>query len=113
MIRGEIWWVDFGIPFGSEAGYTRPALIIQDNDYNNSNLGTIVVIPITSNLRLQDIPGNIFLRKEDSNLPRDSVLIAPQVYALDRGKFLEKISKVSKEIMEKVEVGVKLVLSFN
>jgi mRNA interferase MazF len=30
MIRGELWWADFGIPFGSEAGYRRPVLIVQN-----------------------------------------------------------------------------------
>jgi hypothetical protein len=23
MIRGEVWWVDYGIPYGSEPGYRR------------------------------------------------------------------------------------------
>jgi mRNA interferase MazF len=30
MIRGEIWWADFGIPSGSEAGFRQPVLIVQD-----------------------------------------------------------------------------------
>jgi mRNA interferase MazF len=28
MTRGEIWWVDYGIPYGSEPGYRRPVIII-------------------------------------------------------------------------------------
>jgi mRNA interferase MazF len=113
MTNGELWWVDFGIPYGNEPGYTRPALIIQDDIFNQSRIGTIVVIPLTTNLRLLDAPGNFLLRKEESKLPDDSVLLVAQVYAIDRGKFLEKISKVSREIMDQVEVGVKLVLGFN
>mgnify|MGYP003314087045 CR=1 FL=1 len=27
MIRGDIWWVDFGEPLGSEPGWRRPAII--------------------------------------------------------------------------------------
>lgn len=30
MIRGEIWWVDLGTPFGSEPSFQRPVLIVQD-----------------------------------------------------------------------------------
>lgn len=37
MIRGDIWWVDFGEPLGSEPGWRRPAVIVQDNDFNNSH----------------------------------------------------------------------------
>jgi len=68
MIRGEIWWAEFGIPYGSEIGYTRPVLIVQDDSFNKSNIKTIVVLPMTTNLRLLDAPGNVFLRKNESKL---------------------------------------------
>ena len=29
MTRGEIWWADLGVPFGSEPGFRRPVLIVQ------------------------------------------------------------------------------------
>ena len=29
MTRGEIWLVDFGVPIGSEAGYRRPAVVLE------------------------------------------------------------------------------------
>jgi mRNA interferase MazF len=48
MIRGDIWWADFGIPFGSESGFRRPVLIMQSDAFNKSKLNTIVVIPLTA-----------------------------------------------------------------
>src|SRR5215510_8201141 len=108
MTRGEIWLVEFGIPYGSEPGYTRPALIVQDDSFNESGLKTIYVVPFTTNLRLADAPGNVMLRKEDSKLPDDSVINITQLYAADRGRFKEKLSKVPKAIMEQVEIGMKL-----
>jgi mRNA interferase MazF len=70
MMRGEIWWADFGVPFGSEAGFRRPVLIVQDDTFNESRIRTIVVLPLTTNLRLLDAPGNVFLRnKESTTLP--------------------------------------------
>jgi mRNA interferase MazF len=113
MIRGEIWWADFGTPYGSEAGFTRPVLVVQDNAFNESRIKTIIVVPLTSNLRLLDAPGNVFIRKKESKLSDDSIIIVAQLYAIDRGRFKEKISKVSNVIMEQVEVGVKLVLGIN
>jgi len=113
MIRGEIWRVEFGIPYGSEAGFTRPVLIVQDDSFNASRIKTVVVVPLTTNLRLLDAPGNVFLRKKDAKSLNDSVIIVAQLYALDRGRFKEKISKVTKEIMEQVETGIKLVLGIN
>jgi len=113
MIRGEIWWAEFGIPYGSEAGYTRPVLIVQDDSFNESKIKTIVVLPLTTNLRLLDAPGNVFVGKKESKLIGDSVIIVAQLYAIDRGRFQKKISKVTKEIMIQVEIGMKLVLGIN
>ena len=110
MIRGEIWWAEFGIPYGSEAGYTRPVLIVQDDCFNKSNIKTIVVLALTTNLRLADAPGNVFVRKKETKLADDSVIIAAQLYAIDRGRLKEKVSKVSKETMDQVAIGLKLVL---
>jgi mRNA interferase MazF len=113
MTRGEIWWAEFGIPYGSEVGYTRPVLIVQNDSYNESRIRTIVVLPITTNLRLSDAPGNVFIRKKESRLKNDSVIIVAQLYAIDRGRFKEKISRISNEIMIQVELGIKLVLGIN
>ena len=38
MTRGEIWWVDFGIPLGSEVGFKRPVIILQNDILNESKL---------------------------------------------------------------------------
>ncbi|MCL1837060.1 MAG: type II toxin-antitoxin system PemK/MazF family toxin [Treponema sp.] len=113
MIRGELWWAEFGIPYGSETGYTRPVLIVQDDGFNQSKIRTVIVLPLTTNLRLAEAPGNVFLRKRETKLAGDSVIMVAQLYALDRGRFKEKISKVTKEIMEQVESGMKLVLGIN
>jgi mRNA interferase MazF len=110
MTRGEIWWADFGIPFGSEAGFRRPVLIVQDDAFNESRIRTIVVLPLTTNLRLLDAPGNVFIKNKESKLKEDSAIIVAQFYALDRQKFIERISKIKQETMEKVENGMTLVL---
>ena len=110
MIRGEIWWAEFGIPYGSEIGHTRPILIVQDDSFNESRIKTIVVLPLTTNLRLLEAPGNVFLEKKESKLVHDSVIIVSQLYAVDRNRLKEKISKISKKTMEQVEMGIKLVL---
>jgi mRNA interferase MazF len=113
MIRGELWWADFGLPFGSEAGFRRPVLIVQDDAFNESRIRTIVVLPLTTDLRLLDAPGNVGLNKKESKLDKDSVIMAAQFYALDRKKFIERISKLKRETMEKLEHGMKLVLGMN
>jgi mRNA interferase MazF len=113
MIRGEIWWAQFDMPLGGEPGYRRPVLIVQDDSFNESKIKTIVVLPLTTNLRLSEAPGNVLIKKKEGKLAEDSVIIVAQFYALDRQRFIEKISKVNKKIMETVENGMLLVLGIN
>ncbi|MDA3939763.1 MAG: type II toxin-antitoxin system PemK/MazF family toxin [Spirochaetia bacterium] len=113
MIRGEIWWADLGIPFGSEPGFKRPVLILQDDLFNKSRIHTTIVVSITSNLSLFDAPGNVFLEKEESNLPKDGVINVSQVSTLDKQRLIEKTGNISKSTEEKVNGGIRLVLGLN
>ncbi|PJZ47529.1 type II toxin-antitoxin system PemK/MazF family toxin [Leptospira sp. WS58.C1] len=113
MIRGEIWWVDLGIPFGSEPGFKRPVLIVQDDSFNESNINTVIVVSITSNLNLAEAPGNVLLSKKDSNLSKESVVNVSQIVTLDRERFLDKVGKLKSSKMADVEEGLKLVIGLN
>ena len=110
MIRGEIWWADLGIPFGSEPGFKRPVIILQDNLFNKSRIRTIVVATITSNLSLAEAPGNILLEKKESNLPKDGVINVSQISTIDKLRLIEKIGTISRTTEEKMNDGVELVL---
>jgi mRNA interferase MazF len=110
MIRGDIWWADFGIPFGSEPGSRRPVLIIQSDVFNKSRLNTIVVIPLTTNLFLENAPGNILIEKGESGLSKDSVIVVSQIYAIDRRRLIEHVSVINRSLLNEVEYGIKMVL---
>jgi len=110
MIRGEIWWADFGIPLGSESGFKRPVLIVQNDDFNKSKINTVVVIPFSTNLNLNFAPGNVPFEKEITKLSKDSVLVVSQINAIDRQRLVEKISKISNSHFSEIEDGILLVL---
>jgi mRNA interferase MazF len=109
--RGEIWWADLGAPTGSEPGYRRPVLVVQDDAFNRSRIDTVVVIALTSNLGLARAPGNLLLPARTSGLPKDSVVNVSQVVTLDRERLLESAGRVSGRLMAEVEMGLRLVLS--
>jgi len=108
--RGELWWADFGIPFGSESGYKRPVLIIQNDLFNESKINTAVVIPLTTNLLLAEAPGNILLAKSESKLKKDSVMVISQIEAIDRRRLIEKITAVDMDMLKKVEDSILFIL---
>jgi len=110
MIRGEIWWADFGVPFGSEPGFNRPVLIIQDDALNISKINTIIVIPFTTNLLLENAPGNVFIAKTESKLSKDSILVVSQLSVIDKTRLIKFVSRISNTIIEEIEYGIKLIL---
>jgi len=114
MTRGEIWWADLGIPFGSEPGYKRPVIVVQDDNFNKTELKTILILPLTTNLSLKDSPGNVFLKKEFSGLSKDSVAVVSQLSSIDKQRLESKISKITNQMLiEEIEDGLLLILGIN
>ena len=111
MIRGDIWWVDFGEPLGSEPGWRRPAVIVQSDEFNKSDMNTTVVIPLTTNLRLAEFPGNVLLSKQDSKLSKDSVAVTPQITVIDSIRLVELVSVLPISSMTSISEGIRLLLA--
>ncbi|WP_435735744.1 type II toxin-antitoxin system PemK/MazF family toxin [Cellulosimicrobium sp. PMB13] len=109
--RGDVVWVDFGQPRGSEPGKTRPALVIQEDWLLASTINTVIVVPLTSNLRLELFPGNVLVPTAASGLDKDSVAVVSQVGPVSRD-FLEPypVGHLPAYLMSKVTDGVRLVL---
>jgi len=113
MTRGEIWWADFGLPFGSEPGFRRPVLIVQNDAFNASNIGTVIVIPMTTNVELEEAPGNVFLDKTESKLKKDSVIVVSQISVIAKERLIQQTGRILKKTMNMVEDGIRLVLGFD
>ncbi len=100
-----------GVPTGSGPGYRRPVLVIQSNDFNKSKINTVIAAAITSNLKLAKAPGNIFLKKEDSGLPKDSVVNVSQIITLDKEMLTDLVGFLGSRHLKRVETGIKTILS--
>ena len=111
MQRGDIWWATLRPPTGSEPDYRRPVLIIQCDDFNKSRINTVVVAILTSNLRLQSAPGNVFLSKRSTKLQKDSVTNVSQIVTLDKSFLTQRIGRLSIDKMKYVDDGLRLVLN--
>lgn len=110
MLRGDVWWADLSDPNGSAAGYRRPVLIIQADAFTRSRIATVVVVAITSNLRLAAAPGNVLLATAESGLPRDSVVNVSQILTIDKAVLDTQAGRVTAKTLVQVEAGIRLVL---
>lgn len=111
MIRqGEVFWVDFGAANESEPGYRRPAVIVQNDVFNASNIRTAVVCPLTSNLRRAEAPGNVLLVPGEANLREQSVVNVSQVFTVNKRDLKEKIGSLDGERVREIIAGINLLL---
>lgn len=85
MVRqGDIFWVQGDEPDGSEPGYTRLYVVIQNDVFNASGLRTVLACALTTNLRRANAPENVLLAPGEANLPKQSVVLPTQVITIDQ-----------------------------
>ncbi len=108
--QGEVWWADLRAPSGSEAGFRRPVVIVQGDALNRSRIATVVCVPLTSNLKWADAPGNVLLTARITGLPKDSVANVSQIVTLDRRILTDRVGRLSHSRMELVLSGIDVVL---
>jgi len=106
--QGDVYWIDLGEPTGSEPGFMRPYVVVQNSVFNASRIGTAVVCAITSNLKRGDAPGNVTLNKDEANLPKPSVVNISQIYTVDKAELIDKIGTLSEKRVDQIVEGLKL-----
>ena len=110
IAQGDVCWVELPEPTGSGPGLRRPVVVVQGDALNRSRLATVVCVPLTSNLRWADAPGNVLLTARMTHLPKDSVANVSQVIALDRGLLEQPVGRVSPAKIDLLLAGIDIVL---
>lgn len=110
LAQGEVWWAEMPTPAGSGPGFRRPVVVVQGDSLNRSRIATAVCVPLTSDLRWVDAPGNVLLPARASGLLRDSVANASQLVALDRAILTERVGKLGPKRLTQILNGIDVVL---
>jgi mRNA interferase MazF len=106
--QGQVYWLDFGPVAGSAPVQRHPCVVVQNDVFNRSGIGTSVVCLITSNLSRAKAPGNVLLKKGEANLPKASVVNISQILTVDKEELAECIGKLSGTAAQAVRDGLHL-----
>ena len=101
--QGEVCWAELPAPPGSGPSFRRPVVVVQGDALNRSRLATAVCVPLTSNLRWADAPGDVRLTAGMTGLPKDSV-------ALDRSLLEARTGRISSAKLDLLLAGIDTVL---
>lgn len=110
MRRGEVWWADLPEPVGSEPGFRRPVVVVQSDTFIRSRIGTLIVAALTSNVRLQAMPGNVLVPRGLAGLTRASVINVSQISTLDRRRLVALVGSLTSAKLRELDDGLRLVL---
>ena len=108
--QGEVWWAELDEPTGSEPGFRRPVVVIQCNAINRSRIGTVVCVPLTSNLKWASAPGNVLLKRKHTMLDKDSVANVSLIVALDQRRLTECCARLPARTLEAILSGLDVIL---
>ena len=109
MLRGDVWWANLPPPVGAGPGDRRPVVIVQDDQFNYSRINTVIVVVITSNLRLARAPANIFLPAFLTGLEHDSVANVSQILTVDKTLLIDFIEALPEDLMMQVDEGLRAI----
>ncbi len=109
ICQGDIYWIDLGQPIGSEPGYIRPYVVIQNDVLNSSQIRTVIVCALTTNLRRARAIGNVLLEVGEADLAEQSVVNVSQVFTVDKALLTDKIGNLSQKRVLEILAGLTLV----
>lgn len=110
ITQGEVWWAELPEPARSGPGFRRPVVVVQGNALNRSRIGTIVCVPLTSNMVWAEAPGNTRLEAKATGLPKDSVANASQLVSIGRSFLAERVGRLSPNQLTQVLNGIDVIL---
>jgi mRNA interferase MazF len=100
--RGEVWWV--------RVDKRRPALVVQTDKIREPRVRSFLVVPLTSRLHLEGLPGNVRLSRADTRLSKPSVANVYDLQKVLRSDFLERLGTLPAERLAAVATGLRLAL---
>jgi mRNA interferase MazF len=110
--RFEIWLANLDPSFGTEAGKSRPVLVVQTDLLNEVHPSTLVC-PLTTNV----VKGSQILRvnidKSVASLNEDIAIMIDQLRAIDNRRLLKRMGVVPLEIADKVKENLKIILDLD
>lgn len=105
----EVWLADLNPKFGTEAGKTRPVLIIQSDLLNKVHPSTIIC-PITTNVKKNVNILRVNMEKGEGGMKKQSSIMIDQLRAIDNRRFVKRTGSLSPDLRKKVLENIKIIL---
>ncbi|HMY83695.1 MAG: type II toxin-antitoxin system PemK/MazF family toxin [Saprospiraceae bacterium] len=106
----EIWIADLNPQIGTEAGKTRPVLVVQTNLLNNIPHPSTIVCPITTNVQKDSDILRVHIKKGMANLHENCDVMIDQIRAIDNKRLVKKVGSLPNELIDRVKENIAIVI---
>lgn len=101
ILKGDIFYVDFGNQPGSAVHGIRPAMVVQNN-IGNLHAPTLIVAAITTELKKLRQPTHVVIGTR-FGLSRESMLLLEQLFTVDKTTLLSYAGTADTEFLQSVD----------
>lgn len=108
--RGDILYADLGVSeHGSIQSGVRPVVVVSNNRANRHST-VLTVVPLTTKTGKKNyLPTHVYVPSFKSvGLDEHSLALCEQVTALDQSSIIQKVGKVSGDILKEITRGVQV-----
>ncbi len=110
MNQYEIWIADLNPQIGTEAGKSRPVLIVQTNLLNKIQHPSTIVCPITTNVLDDSDILRVHLKKGMANLHENCDIMIDQIRAIDNKRLIKKVGNLPTDLIEKIKENISIII---
>jgi mRNA interferase MazF len=100
--RGDLFWIE---PPGDE--FRHPHVVVQEDVFNRSRIGTVIVCALTTNLGRATEPGNVLLDVGEGGLEKQSVVVVSQIASVEKARFGARIGALSPARVDQIVDGLR------
>lgn len=105
--QGEIYWANLYPTEGHEQFGVRPVLIVQNNLLNR-NLNTVVIAPITTNIRARGLFTTFSISKRNE-LKSECIALLYQLRCIDKQRLMNKAGLLTQTEIDQVKAQINLI----
>lgn len=94
---------------GAVPGSPHPHVVVQEDLFNHSRIGTVVVCALSTHPARAAEPGNVRLDAGEGGLARASVVVVTQISSLYKWRLGERIGRLPEPRVEQILAGLRFV----
>lgn len=106
----EIWLADLNPQIGTEAGKTRPVLVVQTNLLNKIPHPSTIVCPLTTNVQNDSDILRVHLKKGMANLHENCDIMVDQIRAIDNKRLIKKVGNLPSELIDNIKENIAILI---